>query len=72
MMIGSAALANVRRIERYLLQQAKLKRQAMEATQSTKSNANSPAAPFLSALWACCQQWLSPYQSGRAAFVFGF
>jgi hypothetical protein len=72
MMIGSAAMVNVRRIERYLLQQTKLKRQAIEAIQSAKHDANSPAAPFLSALWARCQQWLSPHQCGQPAFVFGF
>lgn len=72
MMIASAAMVNVRRIERYLLQQAKLMRQAMKATQSTKPDANSPAAPFLSALWARRQQCLSPYECRQAAFVFGF
>jgi len=72
MMIGSAVMVNIRRIERYLLQQAKLERQAMEATQCTHPNANSPAAPFLSVLWARCQHWLSPHPGRRFALVFGF
>jgi len=72
MMIGSAAMVNVRRIERYLLQQAPLKRQTMQATQGTQPDACSPAASFLSALWARCQQWLSPHQSAQAACVFKF
>jgi hypothetical protein len=72
MMMGSAAMVNIRRIERYLLQQAKVKRQAMEATRSIEPDANSSAASFLSALWACCQQWLSPASMPRAVLILGF
>lgn len=71
MMIGSAAMVNIRRIERYLLQQAQLKRQAL-ATQSTQLKADAPLTSFLSAFWARCQHWLAPQRGQWPAFVSGF
>lgn len=71
MMIGSAVVVNIRRIERYLLLQATLERQAIQ-TQGTRPNANSPAASLLSALWARCLRWFSPHPGARSALIFSF
>lgn len=71
MMIGSAAMVNIRRIERYLLQQVQLKRQAL-ATQSTQLKADHLLTSFLAAFRSRCQQWLLSHSCHCLAFVSGF
>jgi hypothetical protein len=70
MMIGSAAMVNIRRMERYLLRQAQLKRQAL-AAQPTQLKADAPLIYFLSACWARCQHWLLPHTWQWPAFISG-
>jgi hypothetical protein len=67
MMIGSAAMVNIRRIERYLLQQAQPKRQAL-----AQHYVGDFATSFLSAFWSCCQHWLLPHTRQWTVFVSRF
>ena len=64
MMIGSAAMVNIRRIQRYLLQQAK----AMQP--ETNSDGS---VPYLSAaFWSHCLQQRLPMLRKSAVLIFGY
>ena len=64
MMIESAAMVNIRRIQRYLVQKSK----SAEAEQG----ASQPAISFLSALWERTLRWLQPNRPLWATVAFGF
>lgn len=74
MMIGSAAMVNIRRIQRYL--QAKSKPNRAEHIDSSKAerpqrDTGLPVSSFLPMIWARFQRWLLLIRPARAAPVFG-
>jgi hypothetical protein len=64
MMIGSAAMVNIRRIQRYLLQQAK----AMQP----ETNPDGSAPSFFVAFWSRCLQQPLPILRQRTVLILGF
>ncbi len=74
MMIGSAAMVNIRRIERYLLAKRKKWQQAVGFSSSEKAeyDISRPTVSFLSSLWTRCQHWFGFDRYSPVVSVFGF
>jgi hypothetical protein len=62
-MIGSATMVNIRRIQRYLLQQAKAKQ--------LQTNSDGSALPFSAAFWSHYLQQRLPMLGKSAVLIFG-
>lgn len=74
MMIGSAAMVNIRRIQRYLMAKNRPDRSKSaerSRTGSAENHISQPLTVFLSQLWACFRRWLRPGRLDRAALALG-
>ncbi len=75
MMLGSAIMVNIRRIQRYGLaknRQNQPKPQSLPANGAEQTTGSLTEHSFLSFVWACIQRCLLPLGPARATLVFGF
>jgi hypothetical protein len=70
MMIGSALMVNVRRIQRYLVEKAKVELETKESQEGIELQSTSLSS-FLSAFWAWFTGWLGYATSRSSVFRFG-
>jgi hypothetical protein len=70
MMIGSALMVNVRRIQRYLVEKAKVELETKESQEGIELQSTSLSS-FLSAFWTWFTGWLGYATSRSSVFRFG-
>lgn len=75
MMVGAAAMLNIRRIQRYRVAKSnagKREGAGQPAEQSAESSGSDAVVSFLSALWAAFRRWSSPVRTSASALAFDF